>query len=59
MDGQAISWSYKTIYNGDHITAVFNGHFGADGKITGTLTVPEYDSEGTFTAFRAPAAPAQ
>jgi hypothetical protein len=49
VDGNKITWSYKSEYNGSPLTVNHEGTFGADNKITGTVSVPEFGVDGDFT----------
>ena len=55
VDGNKITWSYKTAYNGSPLTVQFTGTVDS-AKMTGSLTVPEFGVDGDFTATQAPAA---
>jgi hypothetical protein len=50
VSATAITWSYKTNYQGTPITAVYDGTVGSGQKISGTINVPELTPDGTFTA---------
>jgi len=50
VDGKKVSWSYKSEYNGTPLTVEFAGSVEASGKITGTVSVPEFAADGDFTA---------
>ncbi len=50
--GTKVSWSFKTEYNGTPLTVQHEGTLEA-GKITGTITVPEFSVSGDFTATAA------
>lgn len=57
VDGNKVSWTYKTEYNGQPITVNYNGVFdSATTKITGNVSVPELSADGEFTATQAQAA---
>jgi len=53
VDGKKVTWSYKSEYNGSPLTVSFDGQLGAENKITGTASVPEYSVDGDFTATQA------
>ena len=53
VDGKKATWSYKSEYNGSPLTVTHEGTLGADNKITGTASVPEYSVDGDFTATQA------
>ena len=44
-----ITWSYKSEYNGTPLTVNYTGTL-ESGKISGTVTVPEFSADGDFTA---------
>ena len=50
VDGTKVTWSYKSEYNGTPLTVNYEGTLGAETKITGTVTVPEFSADGNFTA---------
>lgn len=50
VDGKKITWSYKSEYEGTPLTVNHEGTLGADNKITGTVSVPEFGVDGDFTA---------
>jgi hypothetical protein len=51
VDGNKITWTYKTDYNGQSITVAYAGTFDpATSKITGTVNVPDLSADGEFTA---------
>jgi hypothetical protein len=49
VDAQKVTWTYKSTYNGNPLTAVYNGTIEM-AKITGGLRVEEFGVEGQFTA---------
>ena len=53
VEGTKITWTYKSEYNGAPLTANFQGTLEA-GKITRTVTVPEFSVDGSFTATPVP-----
>jgi hypothetical protein len=54
VDGNKISWSYKSDYNGSPLTVKYSGTFdSAANKITGSVTVEEFGVDGDFTATSA------
>ena len=51
LDGNKITWTYKTDYNGQSISVAYDGTFDpTTPKITGTVNVPELSADGEFTA---------
>ena len=52
IDGDTVKWSYKSEYNGTPLTVNHTGTL-KDGKITGTVDVPEFSATGDFTATSA------
>lgn len=53
VDGKKVTWSYKSQYEGTPLTVNYEGTLGADSKITGTVSVPEFSVDGDFTATQA------
>ena len=49
-DGNTITWTYKTEYNGGPLSMMYSGNLASTGKMNGTVKVQEYDVEGEFTA---------
>jgi hypothetical protein len=52
VDGDKVTFGFKTEYNGTPITVNYQGKLDA-GKISGTVSVPEFAVEGEFTATQA------
>lgn len=50
VEGRKATWSYKSEYNGNPLTVAYDGTIESADKIAGTVSVPEYGVEGTFTA---------
>jgi hypothetical protein len=50
VDGKKVTWSYKSEYNGNPLTVIYNGTIESATKIAGTVSVPEYSVDGEFTA---------
>jgi hypothetical protein len=50
VDGNKISWSYETEYNGSPLTVKFTGTLDSAGKIAGSVTVEQFGVDGDFTA---------
>lgn len=50
VDGRKVAWSYKSEYNGNPLTVAFDGTIESAEKIAGTVSVPEYSVEGSFSA---------
>lgn len=53
VEGKKIAWSYKSEYDGTPITVNHDGNLGADNKITGSVSVPEFGADGDFIAEQA------
>lgn len=49
VDGDKVTWSYKSEYNGTPLTVNHTGTL-KDDKMTGTVDVPEFSASGDFTA---------
>ncbi len=49
VQDKKVAWSYKSEYNGTPLTVKFEGTL-EPGKISGTVTVPEFNVDGDFTA---------
>jgi cytochrome c oxidase cbb3-type subunit 3 len=54
VSGAKITWSYRTDYNGSAVTPSYEGTWDMASKITGTVTVPELNASGDFTATQQP-----
>jgi hypothetical protein len=50
VDGNKVSWSYETEYNGSPLTVKFTGTLDSAGKIAGTISVEQFGVDGDFTA---------
>ena len=50
IDGNKVSWSYKSEYNGSPLTVKFEGAVDPQTGIKGSVEVPEFGVEGDFTA---------
>jgi hypothetical protein len=50
VDGNKVSWSYETEYNGTPLTVKFAGTLDAAGNIAGTVNVEQFGVDGDFTA---------
>jgi hypothetical protein len=50
VDGNKITWSYKSEYEGTPLTVHYEGVIDAAAKISGSVDVPEFSAEGEFTA---------
>jgi hypothetical protein len=50
IDGNKVSWSYETEYNGAPLTVKFAGTLDSTGKITGSVSVEQFGVDGDFTA---------
>lgn len=49
VEENKVSWSFQSEYNGTPLTVNYSGTL-ASGKITGTVSVPEFSVDGEFTA---------
>jgi hypothetical protein len=49
VDGDKVSWSYQTDYNGSPLTVKYDGTI-SERRIKGRVEVPEYGASGEFTA---------
>jgi hypothetical protein len=49
VDGNKITWSYKSEYEGTPLTVNYEGIIDA-AKISGSVNVPEFSAAGDFTA---------
>ena len=52
VEGNKVSWSFKTDYNGSPLTVSYEGTISSDGKITGASHVAEMSLDGDFTAIK-------
>lgn len=50
VDGNKVSWSYETDYNGAPLTVKFTGTVDSAGKIAGSVSVEQFGVDGDFTA---------
>jgi hypothetical protein len=50
LDGNKITWSYKSEYEGTPLTVNYQGVMDAAAKISGSVSVPEFSADGDFTA---------
>ena len=50
VDGNKITWSYKSEYEGTPLTVNYQGVIDAAAKISGSVSVPEFSADGDFTA---------
>lgn len=50
VEGAKVAWSYKSEHNGNPLTVNYDGKIESAEKIAGTVSVPEYGVEGTFSA---------
>lgn len=50
INGKNITWSYKSEYNGQPLTVIYNGGMESSTKIVGSVSVPEFGADGDFTA---------
>lgn len=49
VEDNKVSWSFQSEYNGTPLTVNYSGTL-ASGKITGTVSVPEFSVDGEFSA---------
>jgi len=59
VDGDKVTWSFKTDYNGMSLTVSYQGKLESDSKISGSSSVAEMSLDGDFTAVRDSATPAK
>jgi hypothetical protein len=50
VDDKKITWSYKTLYNGSPLLVQYEGTWDPAGKMSGTVSVPDYAVSGEFSA---------
>ena len=53
VNGDKVSWSYKTEYQGTPLTVKYDGAVDSDNKIKGSVDVPEFGVGGDFAAVPA------
>jgi hypothetical protein len=53
IDGNKVTWEYKTEYNGQPLTLAFSSTVDSDSKFVGTVDVNPMGVSGDFTARRA------
>jgi hypothetical protein len=49
VDAKKVTWTYKSTYNGNPLTAIYNGTI-ETAKITGGISVVEFGVDGSFAA---------
>jgi len=59
VDGNKVSWSFKTDYNGSPLTVSYDGTISPDGKLAGASHVAEMSLDGDFTAVKDTDSPAK
>ena len=59
VEGNTVSWSFKTDYNGTPLTVSYQGKLESDTKMSGSSSVAEMSLDGDFTAVRDSASPAK
>jgi hypothetical protein len=59
VDGNKVTWSFKTDYNGSPLTVSYQGTLESDSKISGSSLVEEMSLGGDFTAVRDSETPAK
>ncbi len=52
VEGNKVSWSFKTDYNGNTLTVSYEGTISSDAKIAGASHVEEMSLDGDFTAIK-------
>ena len=52
VEGNKVSWSFKTDYNGSPLTVSYDGTISSDGKMAGASHVAEMSLDGDFTAIK-------
>lgn len=52
VDGNKVSWNFRTEYNGSPLTVSYNGKLESDSKMAGTASVAEMSLDGEFTAVK-------
>jgi len=50
VDGNKVTWSYKSEYNGTPLTVIYEGALGPATTIKGSVNVPEFAAAGDFMA---------
>jgi hypothetical protein len=50
VDGNKVSWTYETEYNGSPLTVKYAGTLDSTGNIAGSVNVEQFGAEGDFTA---------
>jgi len=50
VDGNKVSWTYETEYNGSPLTVKYAGTLDSTGNIAGSVNVEQFGVEGDFTA---------
>jgi len=54
VEGDKMTWSYKSDYNGTPLTISYYGKLESDSKIAGSTSVREMSLIGAFTAVKSP-----
>jgi hypothetical protein len=52
VDGEKVTWSYKSEYQGTALTVKYSGAMASPSVIRGSVEVPEFGVAGEFTANR-------
>src|SRR5579863_401330 len=52
VEGNKVTWSFKTDYNGSPLTVSYEGKLDSDAKMTGATHVAEMGLDGDFTAVK-------
>ena len=59
VQGNKVTWSFKTDYNGSPLTVSYEGKLDSDAKMTGATHVAEMGLDGDFIAVKDTGAPAK
>lgn len=59
VEGNKVTWSFKTDYNGSPLTVSYEGKLDSDAKMAGVTHVAEMGLDGDFTAVKDTGAPAK
>lgn len=59
VEGNKVTWSYKTDYNASPLTISYQGKLEFDSKMSGSTSVAEMSLDGDFTAVKDTERPAK
>jgi hypothetical protein len=59
VEGNKVSWSFKTDYNGTALTISYQGKLESESKMSGSTSVEEMSLNGDFTAVKDTETPAK